>query len=189
MCTDLLSIYAIHPRPSEMDPLTNSDTLPQNVCSEDMAMAGGWLCFSDSVILDGNLGFRPSPSSALFFAWSRSSQVVSVKVGYFPSVTIRHVQLFFYNKPSMGIGLPDIRLASSSTLPHYITGNQHLRSDDDGRRNVTLSLVDTSDLIANFTIMFNFGDSNRVDWLLLSEVRICQQPITGAYNDNILHIS
>ena len=181
--------YAIHPKPSEMDPLTNSDTLHRNVCSEDLAMDGGWLCWFDSVILDGDLGFQPNTSSALFFAWNRSSQAVSITVRYFPSVTIRHVQLFFYNKPSMGIGFPDITLASSSILPHYITGNQHLRSDDEGRRNVTLSLVDTTDLIANLTINFNFSDYNRVDWLLLSEVQICQQPISGAYNDNILHVS
>ena len=189
MPTGRPSVYAIHPRPSEMDPLTNNDTLPPNACFEDATVVGGWLCLENSVILDGNLGFQPSPSSALFFAWNRSSQVVSVTVRYFPQVTIRHVQLFFYNKPSMGIGLPDITLASTRTLPHYITGNQHLRSDDDGRRNVTLSLVDTSERIGDFSVNFSFSDSNRVDWLLLSEVRICQQPVTGAYNDNILRVS
>ena len=83
----------------------------------------------------------------------------------------------------MGIGLPhEIELAYSNNpldvsnpLGHAVLGNQDLSEDDNILRNVTVAVVPsgTSPSYTSIGITLRFSELNRISWLLLSEIEIC----------------
>jgi len=95
------------------------------------------------------------------------------------------VNLFFYNIPSSGIGLPPAELFWSDNDPinpvrplsHVIVGNQDLSQDDRTLRNVSLVVTTDQDSIPDyryFRIRFTFpAETSLIDWILLSEVQLC----------------
>jgi len=115
------------------------------------------------------------------FAWDEEVSLVSIS----SATKVRQVNLFFYNIPSSGIGLPpaelfwsDVNLFSpKNPLSHVIAGNQDLSQDDRTLRNV--SMVVTTDEISipdyrYFRIHFTFpAETSLIDWILLSEVQLC----------------
>ena len=97
---------------------------------------------------------------------------------YFPFpytvVTVRGINLYFYNIPSRNIGLPyDTVLSSFSS---FIEGNQDLSQNDNQLRNVTLIPSGTFE-IKRFSIWFSFSNIDKIVWLLLTEVELCTSGI------------
>ena len=103
--------------------------------------------------------------------------------------------MYFYNIPSLGIGLPyEIELHRGATevsatdlLGHAILGNSDLSQEDNTTRNVTIAAIaktpDDEDPYHSLSISFGFPDNSPIRWLILSEVQICTQQ--GTY---IVHL-
>ena len=116
-------------------------------------------------------------------AWNRD---VTITMGLSPAVRVTAVNLFFYNIPSMGIGLPhEIELNwgnmnqafTPNRLGHAVLGNNDLSQEDNTTRNVTIAAIaDTNDDMTDYTafsITFRFSAANPIRWLILSEIEIC----------------
>ena len=115
------------------------------------------------------------------FAWDREVSIAFA----IQSTKVRKVNLFFYNIPSSGIGLPPAELFWSNVNPIYpynplsyvIVGNQDLSQDDRTLRNVSLVVTTDQDSITDyryFRIGFTFpAETSLIDWILLSEVQLC----------------
>ena len=133
-------------------------------------------------LADGDLGPVDLDVSAVH-AWNESfsidPQLCSTNT---PSVTVTAVNLFFYNIPSMGVGLPpDIELfyGNNAQVDIRITNftilnNQDLNQEDNQRRNVTLVVTDSNvPIYGFFRVQFGFSESHPIDWMLLSEIQLC----------------
>ena len=118
------------------------------------------------------------------FAWDREVSIAFT----FAQTKVNRINLFFYNIPPSGIGLPPAELYWGITdayfpenlLSHVIAGNQDLSRDDRTPRNV--SLVVTTDQnntqipdYRHFGIRFTFPETSLIDWILLSEVQLCRE--------------
>ena len=140
-------------------------------------------CPADVSLLDNDTGSTELDTSRVF-AWDREVSIVFT----FPAISrtkVRQVNLFFYNIPSSGIGLPPAELFWSNNNPtipeillsHVIVGNQDLSQDDTTLRNVSLVVTTDQDSIADyrfFRIRFTFpAETSLIDWILLSEVQLC----------------
>ena len=99
---------------------------------------------------------------------------------------MRQVNLFFYNIPSSGIGLPPAELFWGNVNPfnpdiplsHVIVGNQDLSQDDRTFQNVSLVITTDPQILPHgyrfFCIRFTFpAETSLIDWILLSEVQLC----------------
>jgi len=136
-------------------------------------------CGSTSLLVDNDTGSAELDTSKVF-AWDREVNIsFTVPLG-----KVKQVNLFFYNIPSSGIGLPPaelfwsvVPLSQYNPLSHVILGNQDLSQDDRTLRNV--SLVVTTDLSSitdytSFRIHFTLpAETSLIDWILLSEVQLC----------------
>ena len=56
---------------------------------------------------------------------------------------------------------------------YFVTSNQNLYSTDNRRKNVVLSYTNVV-MTNTFEIVFGFTNRTEIDWLLLSEVELCQ---------------
>ena len=138
-------------------------------------------CGGGAILIDNDTESAELNTSKVF-AWDSEVSIAFVIVTSVPT-KVRQVNLFFYNIPSSGIGLPHAELFWSNVSPytpnnplsHVIVGNQDLSQDDRTLRNV--SLVVTTDSIANYRflrIRFTFpAEISLIDWILLSEVQLC----------------
>ncbi len=175
-------LYEISPLPTS-SPFSSSTTLGPN-CFERPGIPGTYDCFNVDplpVLVDGNLGGISSPPNAsTIHAWKRPQGDVSIIFRYSSAAQVRHIRLYFYHIPFMGIGLPDVALSAASTSQEYhVTGNQELNQTDARRRMIVLSFTNTLVSVNNYGIVFTFGTSSNVEWLLLSEVELCTEPIEG----------
>ena len=94
------------------------------------------------------------------------------------STEIRHMNLYFYSNTSMGIGLPSVTVYRGSTVVEYhIFGNGDITQEDSMRRQILLSLRSTNSS-QFYTLQFDFENTD-VDWLVLSETRLCTVPLQG----------
>ena len=154
----------------------NSPTSTQ-FCQPDkgsLSCSGGASLLFDSYTGDSEL------DTSKVLAWDREVSIAFT----IQSTKVRHVNLFFYNIPSSGIGLPPAELFWSEApfsqynlLSHVIVGNQDLCQDDRTLRNVSLVVTTDQDSIADyrfFRIRFTFpAETSLLDWILLSEVQLC----------------
>ncbi len=89
---------------------------------------------------------------------------------------VEGLNLYFYSIPTRRIGLPyNIRIISPSRSgdhSYQLEGNEDLTVDDNGRRSVTL-IPEALSTMSTFTIIFEFSNTEQIDWLLLTEVEIC----------------
>ena len=121
-------------------------------------------------------------------AWNQDVTII-VSVQPTTPVAVTGINLFFYNNPSVGVGLPheielaysDNPLAVSNPLDHAVLGNQDLSEDDNILRNVTVAVLPSSGspLYTSIGITLHFSELNRIRWLLLSEIEICNN--AGSY--------
>jgi len=138
-------------------------------------------CGHGTILIDNYTGSAELNTSKVF-AWD-----IEVSIAFTtPTQTkVRQVNLFFYNIPSSGIGLPPAELFRSDVDPiypdiplsHVIVGNQDLSQDDSTLRNVSLVVTTNQSDIADyrfFCIRFTFPtETSLIDWILLSEVQLC----------------
>jgi len=161
------------------------------------------LCFTDGgslscgvgdILIDNDTGSAELDTRKVF-AWNRTVNIFVV----IPSTMVRQVNLFFYNIPSSGIGLPPAELFWSDTnffnpdipLSHVIVGNQDLSQDDRTLRNVSLVVTDNDPSITDyryFRIRFTFpAETILIDWILLSEVQLCGEAGMCVLEATVLH--
>ena len=175
--SDTITKYYISSRPIP-GPFTNSTSNTHtSACTNKLTF--GWECSSTTVLTDGRLGSVQSPPSATdFFAWSKAQQTVEIIISH-NLLRVRHVHMFFYHVPSMGIGLPDVTIGvQEHKQAYYVTRNSGLSLLDNSRRNIVFSLISAS-IQTEIRIRFYFSAFSSIDWLLLSEVQICSLPVSG----------
>jgi len=169
-----VNAYYITPTPIAYNnsPITGPGCIPD----------GDSLSCPDGILLrDSDTGSAVLDASRVF-AWDRE---VNIAFTISVATKVRHVNMFFYNIPSTGIGLPPSELFWSSGNPinpnnplsHVIVGNQDLSQDDRTLRNVSLVVTTDQNSIANYRylgIRFTFpAETSLIDWILLSEVQLC----------------
>ena len=185
----------ISPRPSDNDPLTGGDTLGAR-CDELSNQPNMVQCVPRSPrsyasppllppLIDGDLGPEGTNyTNTMVHAWHRSTGTVTIAYtfdrGIIINPEIRHINLYFYSITSMGIGLPSVTVYRGSTVVEYhIFGNDNITQEDNMRRQILLSLRSTGSS-RSYTLQFDFEDTD-VDWLVLSETRLCEVPLQGMY--------
>ena len=177
-----------YPQPTT-DPFSNTNTLGPGCL---LNPSGNRLeCYSvftpPPILLDGVIGQEQGPPNvSIINAWSRSQSTVTVTFITSSQVQVRQIRLYFYNIPSMKIGLPEVTLMAGGPQEYFVTGNQNLNSTDNRHRNVVLSYTNSLVMTNTFEIVFGFTNRTEIDWLLLSEVELCQSidgglSITGFY--------
>ena len=157
------------------DPFSNTDTLGPG-CSRNPSAGNRLECHQAlrPILLDGVTGQEQGPPNvSTISAWRRSQSTVTVTFINSSPVQLRHIRLYFYNIPSMNIGLPEVTLMAGGPQEYFVTGNQNLNSTDNRRRNVILSYTNTF-MRDTFEIVFGFTNRTEIDWLLLSEVELCR---------------
>ena len=138
-------------------------------------------CQPGTLLIDNDTGSAELDTRKVF-AWDREVNISFM----IPSSKVRQVNLFFYNIPSSGIGLPSVELfwgdaglfiRDYNPLSHAIVGKQDLSQDDRTLRNVSLVVTTDQDSISNyrfFRIQFKFpAETILINWILLSEVQLC----------------
>ena len=163
------------PRPST-DPFSNTDTLGPGCFpnpSSNYRLECDGVVKPSPILLDGVIGEELGPPNiSTVNAWSRPPSAVAITFITSAIVQVRHIRLYFYNIPSMNIGLPEVILRTTIPQEYHVTGNQNLNYTDNRRRNVVLSY--TRMVMTNtFEIIFEFTRTD-VNWLLLSEVELCE---------------
>ena len=179
-----LQQFQMNPNPVEYDSgrrrIVGETSLSNAVCSGNNPVA----CIASAVpIGDGNHESTSLTDLSSTFAWNED---VTITMSLGPAVRVTAVNLFFYNIPSMGIGLPhEIELNwgnvnlifTPNRLGYAVLGNSDLSQEDNTTRNVTIAAVadDSGDEIdyQALSITFCFSDANPIRWLILSEVEIC----------------
>ena len=138
-------------------------------------------CFGlSSPLLDEDLGPEGTNyTSSMVHTWHHSNQTVNITYTLKANTIIRHVNLYFYSVPTMGIGLPTVTVLRSSRnsfmpVEYYITGNGNINHKDSMRRNVLLSLT-PAQTVRFYRIQFDFTNTD-VEWLVLSETQLCTSP-------------
>ena len=142
-------------------------------------------CLTNSLplppLVDGDLGPEGANyTNTMVHAWHRSTGTVTIEYILDMSAEIRHMNLYFYSITSMGIGLPSVTVYRGSTaqvVEYHIFGNDNIPQEDTMRRQILLSLrsIGSSRL---YTLQFDFENTD-VDWLVLSETRLCEVPLQG----------
>ena len=134
-------------------------------------------------LIDGDLGPEGvNYTNAMVHAWHRSTGTVTIAYTFdgHSSTEVRHINLYFYSITSMGIGLPSVTVYRGSTaqvVEYHIFGNDDITQEDDMRRQILLSLKSTNSS-RYYTLQFDFENTD-VDWLVLSETRLCRVPLQG----------
>ena len=72
-------------------------------------------------------------------------------------------------------------------VEYHIFGNDDITQDDNMHRQILLSLSSTSSSRL-YTLQFDFENAD-VDWLVLSETRLCRVPFKGTYSCNTVYSS
>ena len=133
-----------------------------------------------SLLVDGETGGLDLNASVVH-AWNGD---VSIAFTLVSAAEVRQVDLYFYNVPSQGIGLPSTEVFWSNTnrnvpanvLRHTVLDNEDLSQDDNGLRRVSLHVTTNLNDVPDLTflrIQFTMSAQTSINWLLLSEVQLC----------------
>jgi len=183
-----VSSYRTTPHPIAYN---NSPTTDQNCLPDGDSLS----CPGVTLLGDSDTGSVDLDTSKVF-AWDRE---VSIAFTTSVATKVRKVNLFFYNIPSSGIGLPPAELFWSASSPlnpniplsHVIVGNQDLSQDDRTLRNVSLVVTTDPSSISDyrfFRIHFTFpAETSLIDWILLSEVQLCGEEGMCVLEATVLH--
>ena len=174
-----VAFHFLTPPPNAYNNSPTSDPLVQ--CIEPDGNSNTRICPGNGLLEDMDFGSADLDTSKVF-AWNREVSIAFT----FTATQVNQVNLFFYNIPSSGVGLPPAEFYWSDTDPqlpgnrlsHVIVGNQDLSQNDRTLRNV--SLVVTGDQPQNnyryFRVRFTFpAETSLIDWILLSEVHFCEE--------------
>ena len=176
--------FQLNPNPVEYDSdiirATGGPGLPASGCSGTSPVS----CLASfTPIGDGVREPTSLTDLSSTFAWN---QDVTITLGLNTLTRVKGINLFFYNTPSMGIGLPhEIELnwgdvntvLAMNQVGHAVLSNSDLSQEDNTLRNVTIiAIPDDSGNETDYravSITFRFSDTRRIRWLILSEVEIC----------------
>ena len=159
---------------------TGGSGLPANGCSGTSPVT----CLASATpIGDGVREPTSLTDLSSTLAWN---QDVIITMGFNTLTRVRGVNLYFYNIPSMGIGLPnEIELMwgdvntviVNNPLRHAVLGNSDLSKNDNTLRNVTIAVLpdNIGDDYMAVSVTFRFPDTNGIRWLILSEVEVCTE--------------
>ena len=174
--------FWLNPNPVEHDSgtirATGEPGLPASGCSGASPVS----CLAGSTPIGD--GVRESTSLTDLNSTLAWNQDVTIAMGLNTLTRVRGINLFFYNIPSMGIGLPheielmfgENTILVNNPLRHAVLGNSDLSQNDNTTRNVTVAVLpDNVDEYWAVSITFHFSDTSRVRWLILSEVEICTE--------------
>ena len=139
------------------------------------------ICPGNGLLGDTDLGSAELDTSKVF-AWNTAVSIAFT----FTTTQVNQVNLFFYNIPSSGVGLPPAELYWSNSNPrlpdrplsHVIVGNQDLSQNDSTLRNVSLVVTGNQpqDDYRYIGIRFTFpAETSLIDWILLSEFQLCEE--------------
>ena len=104
-----------------------------------------------------------------FFAFNQSNSRLTFTVS--PDA-VSSVVLYFFNSPTDGIGLPQLKVLQSlqsPPVPYFFSNNDELTLTDSQLRTVTLQL---SQSLLTIQIDFIFPVNSRINWFLVSEVQL-----------------
>ena len=173
----LFSVLVYSYRTTPLPIAYNNSPTTDTFCIQD---GGSLACIGSEILGNSDIGSTELNTSKVF-AWDRE-----VNIDYsIPTTRVRHANMFFYNIPSSGIGLPPVELFWGDINPlnpdvplsHAIIGNQDLSQDDRTLRNVSLVVTTDRSSIPDyryFRIRFTFpAGTSLIDWILLSEVQLC----------------
>ena len=177
---------------SAQDPLLMSHSLVETLLEQDVVNASinqnnMVQCLTNSLplppLIDGDLGPEGTDyTNTMVHAWHRSTGTVTIEYTFDRQTgeEVRHIHLYFYSITSMGIGLPSVTVMRGSTaqvVEYHIFGNNDITQEDNMRCQILLSLRSTSSSRL-YTLQFDFENTD-VDWLVLSETRLCTVPFEG----------
>ena len=171
----------LNPPPVEYDSSMSLSPGDPGLTSGCSLSGGALICSRSGTLLpDGQHGSQNfTPSDGL--AWNRDVKII---IDIQPTL-VTGINLFFYNVPSMGIGLPHkVELSWGSTsfiannpLEHVILGNQDLSLNDSTLRNVTLvATTNGTTSYRSVGIRFRFNSNeNNIQWLIVTEIELCNE--------------
>ena len=124
-----VSQLILTPRPTAYNNSPTSDPLVLCIPSGNNDLS----CPGNGLLEDMDVGSADLNTSKVF-AWNREVSIAFT----FAATQVNQMNLFFYNIPSSGVGLPPAELYWSDTNPtlpenllsHVIVGNQDLSQDD-----------------------------------------------------------
>ena len=173
----------LNPNPVEYDSgiiiATGGPGLPISGCSGTSPVA----CIASMTPI-GDGVYEPTSLTDLSstLAWN---QYVNIAIGLNMPTIVRGVNLFFYNIPSIGVGLPhEIKLMwgektvlVNNPLRYAVLGNSDLSQEDNTTRNITIVAIpdNIGDEYRAVSITFRFSNTSHIRWLILSEVEICTE--------------
>ena len=100
-----------------------------------------------------------------FFAFNQNDSRLTFQFTTYVSTVV----LYFFNSPSDGIGLPQLKVIDGGNdVPYFFSNNDDLTLTDSQLRTVTLH--PNQELII-VQIDFLFPVNSRIDWFLVSEVQ------------------
>ena len=148
------------------------------------------LCGSSSVLADSTT----TPTETLdlndpdylmnFATWNSSVSNINVVFQFAIDIAFSRVDLYFLHYPEMNISLPNLKMFQVSAftmvsggiiIPHTLTNNGNLNSDDREVRRVTLLFNSGSVTRRHFRLDISFSDLLDTDWFFLSEVIFCNR--------------
>ena len=150
----------------------------------------GIVCESPNPLNDNVTGsLHPDfPSDAIkFVAWTVSSQNYIIFVPTVKPFAVSAIDIYFYNNPGQGIGLPNFELhglssdvadSPSPTDPELnfdIINNSELSQEDQQLRRNILVITTPSPYTA-YSIWWSFDNLINISWFLLSEILLCNDP-------------
>ena len=153
---------------------------PTDLGTGCLADSSSFTCRGYVLLGDGDFGSGLDTSKVV--AWNREVSIIIQRTQRTP-FRVNQVNLFFYNIPSRGVGLPPVELYWSNNNPvlpenllsHVIVGNQDLSQDDSTPRNVSFVVTSNVANYGYFRIRFTFpAETSLIDWILLSEVQLCE---------------
>ena len=122
-----------------------------------------------------------------FIAWNRNSHTpyVDFKLSEDEGVWVNAVELSFLNYPASSISLPDLELSVvqygatvdsdvTTTIESIVVDNDELTQTDSQVRTVTVQPLSPLTTL-NLRLTMHFTEFHDFDWMLLSEVRFCNE--------------
>ncbi len=177
------------------DPITYNDVLityPSN-CMRRSILARYIIC--DYSVVLGDRAIIPSPpdlNSASYFrhfiAWNRDSLNSFIDFDLTTATAgITAIELSFLNSPANRISLPEPRLSvveytrslrdrNETSITTWIFDNQDLAQADNQIRTISIRPFPPLSAV-NLRIRFQFTVFHDFDWIFLSEIQFCTQPL------------
>ena len=176
---------------SRLDPSPfHGTTTISPILPECERLSVGIVCVSPNPLNDNVTGsLHPDfPFDAIkFVAWTVSSQNYIVFVPTVKPIAVSAIDIYFYNNPGQGIGLPNFELHGLSSdvadspsptdpeLDFNIISNSELSQRDDQLRRIILAITTPSPYTA-YSVRWSFDNLINISWFVLSEILLCNDP-------------